>query len=177
MKTTPLKGGDIRNTRVLESISIKPKRRNGTNGCYLLKLDDRPIGTYTDAWLNEGLMSVSMLERTRLSLRRSGSNWALIADRSGSNVCTASYPRLLDNTLELKLSTCKAKLRPAGGFLNSAAVLELDEWSKIAKVNRVLSCRRSWRLTGVADLLHATDMVFVILIYHALDIEVCSSGP
>lgn len=176
--TIPPNADTIRTLRVLAAISIKRKRRKGTNDRYLLKLNNRPVGTYTDTWLSDGIMTASLLERMRLTLQRTGrlgSNWVLIEDRSGSEICQASSAGLVSCTLKLKFLTRTAKLRSAG-FWSLAAVLELDQRETVAKINRVVKCCHSgWRVTGVADWLRTTDMFFAGLIYHALSNELNTS--
>ena len=133
---------------------------------YVLKLDGRPVGSFSGRWFDEG-MDVRCTGRRNLRFEKVswlGSHFQLVG-RDGTILAQADRNGFLTSSWTLQLDAADAELVSLGFFTTGYAVMAGSR--KLAVVDRSSGCDGGWYVRG-DESLRAEDLIFVGMIYHTI---------
>lgn len=134
---------------------------------FVLKLDERPVGTFKGRWFSEGI-DIRLTERLQLHFEKLswvGSDFRLIDVNTQEVLAQGQRAGWFTRTWNLQLRTGPAQLVAPSLFSFRYNVIQNGEI--VASVERYNWCERGWRAEEFGTL-DATDLVFVGLVYHTI---------
>jgi hypothetical protein len=146
---------------------LEARAQNCCSATHLLKLDDRPCGSFDSFWFAEGF-EVQLLGRRRWRFEKAGwlSGEFLLKDADSGEVVGRAVPAgFFTSAWDLELSIGAAKLVSAGWF-QSAYRLQQDG-NVHAEVDRLGFCERGWKAVNTGAL-SESDLLLAGLIYHVI---------
>jgi hypothetical protein len=140
-------------------------------GCFsskfVVKVDDRPVGTFEGRWFSESL-DLALTGRRRLVFRKVGwlsSHFELLTADGQQLLGSCQRAGIFTSTWELRFNQSDCQLVKAGWFTSAYEVRQGAD--VYARVDRLGWCERGWRVDGDSGL-SEEDLLLVGLVYHTI---------
>jgi hypothetical protein len=149
---------------------LEARAANCFSTTFLLKLEGRPLGTFTGRWFSENL-DVSLLERHQLQFQKvgwMGSQFVLEELPEKQPLGRANRSGLFTSSWDLEVSTGPGRLDKEGWF--GTAYVFRQGARELARVDRLGLCDRGWFVDG-GGTLRPEDLLLIGLVFHIVQLR------